>query len=94
MLDGDEIAVDFAKIAEGYGCKGYTCRTSDELRAALADAKNETRPCLFDIKVLPKTMTPGFESWWRVGVAEVSKSETVAKAYAEMQENIAKTFDY
>ena len=49
---------------------------------------------LFDIKVLPKTMTPGFESWWRVGVAEVSKSETVAAAYADMQANIAKTFDY
>ena len=94
MLDGAEIAVDFAKIAEGYGAKGYTCRTSEELRAALADAATQDRACLFDIKVLPKTMTPGFESWWRVGVAEVSKSETVAAAYANMQANIAKTFDY
>lgn len=94
MLDGDEIAIDFAKIAEGYGAKAYTCRTSQELRDALADAKKQDRSCLFDIKVLPKTMTPGFESWWRVGVAEVSTSETVAKAYADMQENIAKTFDY
>ena len=58
MLDGAEIAVDFAKIAEGYGAKGYTCRTSEELRAALADAATQDRACLFDIKVLPKTMTP------------------------------------
>lgn len=94
MLDGGEIAVDFAKIAEGYGAKGYTCRTSDELRAALEDAKKQNISCVFDIKVLPKTMTPGFESWWRVGVAEVSKSETVAKAYEDMQENIKRTFDY
>lgn len=94
MLDGTEMTVDFAKIAEGYGAKGYTCRTSDELRAALADAKTQDKAVLFDIKVLPKTMTPGFESWWRVGVAEVSKSETVAAAYQDMQENIAKTFDY
>ena len=49
---------------------------------------------LFDIKVLPKTMTPGFESWWRVGVAEVSKSETVAAAYEDMQKHIKETFDY
>ena len=49
---------------------------------------------LFDIKVLPKTMTPGFESWWRVGVAEVSTSKTVAAAYKDMQDNIKKTFDY
>lgn len=94
MLDGDEIDVDFAKIAEGYGAKAYTCRTSDELRAALEDAKKQDRACLFDIKVLPKTMTPGFESWWRVGVAEVSESETVAAAYEDMQAHIKNTFDY
>ena len=88
------IAVDFAKIAEGYGAKGYTIRTAEELKAALADAKKQTKSVLFDIKVLPKTMTPGFESWWRVGVAEVSKSETVAAAYADMQNNIKMTFDY
>lgn len=94
LLDGGEIPVDFAKIAEGYGAKGYTIRTSDELRAALADAKNQTCSVLFDIKVLPQTMTPGFESWWRVGVAEVSKSERVAKAYVDMQAHIRDTFDY
>lgn len=94
MLDGADMTVDFAKIAEGYGAKGYSIHNSDELRAALEDAKKQDKAVLFDIKVLPKTMTPGFESWWRVGVAEVSKSETVAAAYKDMQENIAKTFDY
>ena len=94
MLDGAEIAVDFAKIAEGYGAKGYSIHNSSELRAALEDAKKRTEPVLFDIKVLPKTMTPGFESWWRVGVAEVSKSESVRAAYDDMQKNIKKTFDY
>lgn len=94
MLDGAEIAVDFAKIAEGYGAKGYSIHNSAELRAALEDAKKRTEPVLFDIKVLPKTMTPGFESWWRVGVAEVSKSESVRAAYNDMQKNIKKTFDY
>lgn len=94
MLDGTEISVDFAKIAEGYGAKGYSIHNSAELRAALEDAKKRTEPVLFDIKVLPKTMTPGFESWWRVGVAEVSKSESVRAAYDDMQKNIKKTFDY
>ena len=82
------------KIAEGYGAKGYSIHNSAELRAALEDAKKRTEPVLFDIKVLPKTMTPGFESWWRVGVAEVSKSESVRAAYDDMQKNIKKTFDY
>ena len=94
MLDGADMTVDFAKIAEGYGAKGYSIHNSAELRAALEDAKKQTKSVVFDIKVLPKTMTPGFESWWRVGVAEVSKSETVAAAYEDMKANIAKTFDY
>ena len=94
MLDGEDMTVDFAKIAEGYGAKGYSIHNSEELKAALEDAKKQTKSVVFDIKVMPKTMTPGFESWWRVGVAEVSKSATVAAAYKDMQENIAKTFDY
>ncbi|MBR2100557.1 MAG: 3D-(3,5/4)-trihydroxycyclohexane-1,2-dione acylhydrolase (decyclizing), partial [Eubacterium sp.] len=94
MLDGADMTVDFAKIAEGYGAKGYSIHNSAELKAALEDAKKQTKSVVFDIKVLPKTMTPGFESWWRVGVAEVSKSETVAAAYEDMQANIKKTFDY
>ena len=94
MLDGADMTVDFAKIAEGYGAKGYSIHNSAELKAALEDAKKQTKSVVFDIKVLPKTMTPGFESWWRVGVAEVSKSETVAAAYEDMKANIAKTFDY
>ena len=94
MLDGADMTVDFAKIAEGYGAKAYSIHNSDELRAALEDAKKQDKSVLFDIKVLPKTMTPGFESWWRVGVAEVSKSETVARAYEDMQAHIKETFDY
>jgi hypothetical protein len=27
------------------------------------------------MKVLPKTMTDGYDSWWHVGVAEVSEQE-------------------
>ena len=56
----DMIYSDYAKVAEGYGCKGYTVRTMEELKAAFADAKTiKDRPVLFDIKVLPKTMTDG-----------------------------------
>ncbi len=89
-LDGEVIITDFAKIAEGYGCKAYRVTNEEELYAALEDSKNQTVPCLFDIKVAHKSMSDGYDSWWRVGVAEVSESETVQKAYEEMKENIAK----
>lgn len=66
---GDLIPVDYAKIGEGYGLKTYTCRTIAELEAALEDAKKQEIACLFDLKVIPKTMTDGYESWWNVGIA-------------------------
>ena len=81
-LFGDFMSVDYAKVAEGYGCKSYTVRTMDELKAAFADAKKvKNTPVLFDIKVLPKTMTDGYGSWWRVGTPEVSERVENQKAY-------------
>ncbi len=89
-LDGEVIVTDYAKIAEGYGCKAYRVSNEEELYAALEDSKKQSVPCLFDIKVAHKSMSDGYDSWWRVGVAEVSTSETVQRAYEDMKENIAK----
>ncbi|MDD7292533.1 MAG: 3D-(3,5/4)-trihydroxycyclohexane-1,2-dione acylhydrolase (decyclizing) [Clostridiaceae bacterium] len=89
-LDGEVIVTDYAKIAEGYGCKAYRVANEEELYAALEDSKKQTVPCLFDIKVAHKSMSDGYDSWWRVGVAEVSTSATVQKAYEDMKENIEK----
>ena len=54
---------DFAKVAEGFGAKGYRCTTPAEFRAALADALQQKGPSWIDCrigkdeKVLP--MIPG-----------------------------------
>mgnify|MGYP000481250841 FL=1 len=69
---GKVIQVDYAAIGAAYGCKTYTVKTLDELKAAIEDAKKQTVSTLIDMKVLPKTMSAGYENWWRVGVAEVS----------------------
>jgi len=87
-LDGALMPMDFAKNAESYGLKAYTITTVEELRAALKDAKTQSKPVLYDIKVLPRTMTPGFEGWWRVGVAEVSTQARVQEAYLDMREHV------
>ncbi len=92
-LDGPVMRIDYAKNAAAYGLKTYTVRSAAELRAALADGRKQTVPVLYDIKVLPGSMTPGFESWWRVGVAEVSAQEKVRAAYEAMAEQIKKTRD-
>ena len=90
MLDGEIKPIDFAKIAEGYGAKGYTVTNEQQLRDALEDSKKQTVPTLFDIKVVHGSMSDGYDSWWRVGVAEVSKSARVQTAYEDMAENIKK----
>ena len=82
--DGDLILVDYAKIGEGYGLKTYTCKTIQELSDALEDAKQQTIACLFDLKVIPKTMTDGYQTWWDIGMAEVSEKESVRNAYGEV----------
>ena len=87
--DGSFLAVDYAKIAEGYGCKAYTIRTLEELEAAVKDAlKVKSRPVLFDLKVLPKSMTDGYASWWRVGSAEVSENPRNHTAWQEHLDHI------
>ena len=83
---GDLIPVDYAKVGEGYGLKTYTCRTIAELEEALNDAKSQERACLFDLKVIPKTMSDGYESWWNVGLADTSEKTSVNEAFGRVME--------
>ena len=83
---GNLIPVDYAKIGEGYGLKTYTCKTIGELVSALEDAKKQEIACLFDLKVIPKTMTDGYESWWTVGMATTSEKESVRAAWEEVKQ--------
>ncbi|WP_413741176.1 3D-(3,5/4)-trihydroxycyclohexane-1,2-dione acylhydrolase (decyclizing) [Sodalis sp. RH15] len=93
-LDGAFVPVDFAKIAEGYGCKSYRVSTVEELRDALENAKRQTVSTLIDIKVLPKTMIHGYFSWWRVGGAQVSASADIQAVARMLEENIGKARQY
>ncbi len=90
-LDGSVLPIDFAASAAGYGLKTYSIHTEEELRAALEDALKQDLPVLYDIKVLPGSMTPGYDSWWRVGVAEVSTQPRVQKAYDDLMAHVKDT---
>ncbi len=81
---GRFIPVDFAKIAEAYGCRAFTIHSIAELKAAISEAKQiEGVPVVFDIRVLPKSMTEGYGSWWRVGDTEVSENPRNLEAYQD-----------
>ncbi|MCM3440342.1 3D-(3,5/4)-trihydroxycyclohexane-1,2-dione acylhydrolase (decyclizing) [Metabacillus halosaccharovorans] len=87
--------IDYAKVAEGYGAKAYRANTVEELKSALKDAKNQDTSTLIEMKVLPKTMTDGYDgSWWNLGVPEVSPQEGVQKSYETKQQKLQNAKKY
>ncbi|QWG64343.1 3D-(3,5/4)-trihydroxycyclohexane-1,2-dione acylhydrolase (decyclizing) [Bacillus mycoides] len=93
-LNGAIMKIDFAASAAGYGVKTYRVTSIEQLQEALRDAKKQTVSTLIDIKVLPKTMTNGYDSWWHVGVAEVSNSQSVQASYESKVSNLKKARSY
>ncbi|MDQ0902661.1 MULTISPECIES: 3D-(3,5/4)-trihydroxycyclohexane-1,2-dione acylhydrolase (decyclizing) [unclassified Paenibacillus] len=87
-LTGGYMPIDFAAHARSLGAKAYKANTPEELKEALLKAKEETVTTLIEIPVVPGTNTQGYESWWQVGVPEVSESEKVIAAHEEMKKNI------
>nr|WP_026682283.1 3D-(3,5/4)-trihydroxycyclohexane-1,2-dione acylhydrolase (decyclizing) [Priestia megaterium] len=86
-LHNEIMNIDYSKIGEGYGLKTYSVNNLEDLTTAMEDAKRQSVSTLIEIKVLPKTMTDGYDgSWWNVGVAEVSERESVQRAYAKTQQ--------
>lgn len=86
---GSFMAVDFAKIAEGYGCRAFTVRSMEDLEKALREAKAiQNVPVVFDIRVMPKSMTEGYGSWWRCGDVQVSENPRNMAAYQDHLDHV------
>ncbi len=93
--DGSFISVDFAAIGRAYGAQAYTIRTLDELEKAMEEAKSiHDRPVVFDMKVLPKSMTDGYGSWWRVGSVEAGGTEANRAAWQNHMEHVCDARKY
>jgi 3D-(3,5/4)-trihydroxycyclohexane-1,2-dione acylhydrolase (decyclizing) len=90
LLTGDPTPIDFARNGESYGARGFTVRTIEELRDAVRQALRETRSTVIDIKVTPKSMTGGYDAWWRVGTAEVSANPKVVAASRRQKAEVAR----
>ncbi|KOY18292.1 3D-(3,5/4)-trihydroxycyclohexane-1,2-dione acylhydrolase (decyclizing) [Paenibacillus xylanivorans] len=89
-LTGEYMPMDFAAHARSLGAKAYKAETTEQLEQAIRDARNETVTTLIEIPVVPGTNAGGYESWWNVGVPEVSNEEKVVTAHHAMKANCAK----
>ena len=83
IREGEFLSTSFAKIAEGYGLVGYTARNEEELEKAIKDSLKQTKSTLIDIKVLPKSMTHGYDAWWRVGCTDNPRDKKQQRAKEE-----------
>ncbi len=90
-LTGSSLSVDYALNAQSWGAVGLRADTIEELEQAVKQALAEKVSTLIHCHVAPKSMTKGYDSWWRVGTAEVSNNHKVVEAWTELQSEIAKT---
>ncbi|MDD4573920.1 MAG: 3D-(3,5/4)-trihydroxycyclohexane-1,2-dione acylhydrolase (decyclizing) [Sphaerochaeta sp.] len=90
-LTGAALSVDYALNAQSWGAAGFTATTLKELEEVTEKALKEKRSSVIHVHVAPKSMTDGYESWWRVGTAEVSSNPEVVEAWKQLQLEIAKT---
>jgi 3D-(3,5/4)-trihydroxycyclohexane-1,2-dione acylhydrolase (decyclizing) len=85
QLTGEILPVDFAKNAGSLGA--YVIETKDigTLKAALREAGTQTKVTVITIETDMYKGVPGY-AWWEVPVAEVSKTDSVQKAYTDNEE--------
>lgn len=85
ILSGGHVPVDFVKNAESLGARAITANGPDELKAALDEARAETRTTLVYVQVDPDIQVPNYEGWWDVPIAEVSEQDSVNSTRAEYE---------
>jgi 3D-(3,5/4)-trihydroxycyclohexane-1,2-dione acylhydrolase (decyclizing) len=85
-LEGDVIELDLAANAASLGAWAVRARTRDDLVNALSEARGIDRTSVVVIETDINERVPGFESWWDVPIAEISKLESVQTARAAYEE--------
>ncbi len=89
-FDGELLPVDFAANAASLGAHTIRATTHDDLLNALAEARAEKRTTVIVVEVDKEVRVPGYQSWWDVPIAEVSKVAAARRAREEYEQAIKK----
>jgi 3D-(3,5/4)-trihydroxycyclohexane-1,2-dione acylhydrolase (decyclizing) len=71
-LEGDYLAIDYAKNAASMGARTWEVDTLDGLKTALAEARRETRSCVIVVETEKQRFAPGAGLFWDAAPAETS----------------------
>lgn len=85
MLDGEVVKLDFAANARSLGAHVIEAKDRSGFKAALAEAREQTRTTVIVIETDASKRAPGYESWWDVPIAEVSKLKSVQAARGDYE---------
>ena len=86
VLDrGNFIEVDYVKNAESVGLRAWLASTEDELRLAIAEAREEEGSSMIVVPTEKYRFPPGSGVWWEVVGAEVT-NDLKTKALVEERE--------
>lgn len=80
--NGDYMAVDYVANALSMGCRALAVADPDELRAALAEARASPESTVIVAKAARRGSSVGNDSWWDLGVPQVSGLEEARAAFA------------
>jgi len=84
-LSGGFVEIDYAANAASFGARVWSVATAAELEPALAEAREETRPCAIVVTTDRYRRAPGSDVWWDVAPAEVSGDEATLQAREEYE---------
>lgn len=79
-LCGDFIAVDYTTNARSLGAEALCVQSIAEFESALEKARASERTYLIEVKVSESANVPGFDTRWKVPVAEISQSQKVKES--------------
>jgi len=86
-LDGEYVRIDLTKNAESFGARAWHVQTTEQLRQALQEARNESRTSVIVVETEKHRFLPGGGVWWDIAPAEVSQDPKTQRLRAEYEED-------
>jgi 3D-(3,5/4)-trihydroxycyclohexane-1,2-dione acylhydrolase (decyclizing) len=87
-LEGDYLELDLRAVAAGLGAQAFAASTPDELREAVAAARDAKGPAVIVVPTEPHTFLPPSGAWWDVAPAEVSAEPSIAAKRAAYEDGL------
>lgn len=91
LLDkGEFLEIDYVGNAESVGVRAWLAESADDVRKALAEARNEVGPCMIVVPTEKYRSPPGSDVWWEVVGTEVTCDPETRALVAEREKGRSK----